>query len=74
VSQKSRHRGLLDYADVIGFVRQIGSPRVIDTRPDTGSKKDVQQFISLGQIPSAEFGQPVSPRHIFLFGKQRRTH
>ena len=59
---------------LIGFVRQIRSPRVIDTRPDTGSKKDVQQFIPLSQIPSEEFGQLVSPRHIFILGKQRRTH
>ena len=52
---------------VVGLIRQIGAPRVINTRPFAAGKKHVEQFDSLPATQFAVFKQVIAIKNILVF-------
>jgi hypothetical protein len=59
---------------VVGFIRQIRTPRILDTRPFAAGDKYIEQFVSFGSIQPTIHKQIVAPAYILVFVEERVPH
>ena len=59
---------------VVALVRQVGAPRVIDSRPLAAGKKDVHQFDALRRTQPASPEQFLAADDVFVLVEQRIPH
>jgi hypothetical protein len=50
---------------VVGFVRKVRSPAVVDANPAAHSEESVEEFLSFGLCQGAMLEQPLARQDIF---------